>query len=93
MLNILSLFKLIASQKKKNLNSALSLLDNDSIAYISEIIYNLLYNEKLKKSMTSKQKKKIVASIKPDLKQFEYIAKKYFPVSNRKNNFLQMETD
>ena len=45
--------------------------------------------KKLKKSMTSKQKSKIVTSIKPNLKTFEYIAKKHFPVANRKKKILQ----
>jgi hypothetical protein len=87
--NILNLFKFLTTQKKQNLSSALSFLDADSIEHISETIYNLLYNEKLKKSMTSKQKNKIVRSIKPNLKSFEYIAKKHFPVSNRKKKILQ----
>ena len=90
--NILNLFKFLTSQKKQNFNSALSFLDTDSIEHISETIYNLLYNEKLKKSMTSKQKNKIVKSIKPNLKSFEYIAKKHFPVSNRKKKILQSGT-
>ena len=90
--NILNLFKFLTSQKKQNFSSALSFLDTDSIEHISETIYNLLYNEKLKTSMTSKQKNKIVKSIKPNLKSFEYSAKKHFPVSNRKKKILQSGT-
>ena len=52
---LLSLFKLIASQKSKNKSTALSFLDQSSINDISESIYNVLYNEKLNLNLSSSQ--------------------------------------
>ena len=55
--NILSLFKYLCSQKNQNANIALKFLNDESIDYISEAIYNLLYNENLKTVISKKQKK------------------------------------
>ena len=46
--SILTLFKYLIDQKKENKKIALQFLHDEGINYISELIYNLLYNESLK---------------------------------------------
>ena len=56
---LLSLFKLIVSQKSNNKATCLSFLNESSIDEISESIYNILFNEKLNSNLSKSQKAKL----------------------------------
>ena len=86
---LLSLFKLIASQKSKNKSTALSFLDQSSINDISESIYNVLYNEKLNLNLSKSQKTKLRKIIKPNVRNFEDISKRSVPIKRRHTKIIQ----
>ena len=79
----------MCAQKKQNTNLALKFLNDECIDYISEAIYNLLYNENVKNSMKKRQKNKIIKTIKPNLQNFEVIARKHLPITKIKNKIIQ----
>ena len=86
---LLSLFKLIVSQKSKNKSTALSFLDQSSINDISESIYNVLYNEKLNLNLSKSQKTKLRKIIKPNVRNFEDISKRSVPIKRRHTKIIQ----
>ena len=63
-------------------------LNDESIDYISEAIYNLLYNENLKTAISKKQKNKKIKIIQPNPKNFEIISKRHIPIIKRKKKIV-----
>ena len=57
--SLLSLFKLLVSQKSSNKINALRYLDDKAINNISETIYNLLFNENLNLALSKSQKRNL----------------------------------
>ena len=88
---LLSLFKLIVSQKSKNKSTALSFLDQGSINDISESIYNVLYNEKLNLNLSKSQKTKLRKIIKPNVRNFEDISKRSVPIKRRHTKIIPQD--
>ena len=86
---ILTLFKLIVSQRSDNKTTSLSFLDDNSINDISESIYNILYNEKLNLNLSKAEKAKLKKIIKPKSRIFEDISKRNIPVKRRHTKIIQ----
>ena len=89
---ILTLFKLIVSQRSENKTTTLSFLDEKSINDISESIYNILYNEKLNLNLSKTRKAKLKKIIKPNSRIFEDISKRNIPVKRRHTKIIQQGT-
>ena len=86
---LLSLFKLILSQKSNNKATCLSFLNESSIDEISESIYNILFNEKLNSNLSKSQKAKLKKIIKPNARSFEDISRRNIPVRKRQSKIVQ----
>ena len=89
---LLTLFKFIVSQRSDNKTTVLSFLDEKSINYISESIYNILYNEKLNLNLSKTRKAKLKKIIKPNSRIFEDISKRNIPVKRRHTKIIQQGT-
>ena len=88
--SILTLFKYLIDQKKENKEIALQFLHDDGINYISELIYNLLYNESLNNSFKAHTRRKLVKVIKPHSSKFEVISKKHLPIKIQRSKIHQV---
>merc|ERR1712148_107144 len=84
-----SLYKFIVSQKSNNKSNALSFLNSSSIDDISELIYNILYNETLNLNFSKSQIAKLKKIIKPNVKRFEDISKRNVPINRRHTKIIQ----
>ena len=86
---LLELFKHISSQKGEEKITALKYLDDKGVDTISESIYNLLYNENLNDILTKSQKRQLVKIVRPNIHDFEKIAKRKIPGNTRKSKIIQ----
>ena len=89
---ILNIFKYLTSLSKKNKRTALNFLSEEGIEYISEAIYNVLYNPDCTSSLSSTQKKKLIKTIKPKSELFKKLSRKKYSISSKRKLITQAGT-
>ena len=89
---ILNIFKYLTSINKKYKNTALNFLSEQGIEYISEAIYNVLYNPDCTSSLSSTQKKKLIKTIKPKSELFKKLSRKKYSISSKRKLITQSGT-
>ena len=87
--NILLLFKFLTNLNKTNQETALKFLSNDGIEYVSEGIYNILYNPDCTSCLPKSKQKKIIKTLKPKAKYYQKLSRKKHSVISKRKQILQ----
>ena len=88
-IKILQLLKFLANLNKKDQETSLKFLNDEGLEYISETIFNILYNSDCTSSLTKDRRKKLIKTLKPKDKIFQQISNKQRPILSRRKKILQ----
>ena len=86
---VLDLLRLLTSLNKTNQETALRFLTDEGVDFISETIFNVLYNPHCTSTLTKKEKSKLVKHLKPKSKILQKISNKKHSVLYKRKQISQ----
>ena len=86
---ILLLFKLLSNLNKTNRETVLKFINDEGIEYISECIFNVLYNSDCTSPLSKSRQNKLVRSLKPQSHLYKKLSQKKYPISLKRKKIIQ----
>ena len=85
---VLDLLKYLTSLKKSRQETAIKFISDEGLEYISETIFNILYNPDCTSLLSKSKKSKLIKTLKPNSFTFRNISNKQYPITTKrkKNN-------
>ena len=87
--SILELLRYLTKVKKSDQTTALKFINDEGLDYISETIYNILYNPECISKLTNFKKKKLVQNLKPNSPILKKLCNKKYPIISKRRKVLQ----
>ena len=87
--DLLKFLKFINSFKKNNHKVALQFLSDDGLDYISESIYNVLYNPDCTSSLPKAKLRNLIRTLSPQSNLYKKVSKKNLSTKTRRKNLIQ----
>ena len=88
-LKVLELLKFLTKLNKNNRETALKFLNNEGLDYISETIFNILYNPDCTSNLTKSKRSRLVNTLKPSSHILRKISNKNYPIVSKQKKIVQ----
>ena len=90
--DILILFKFLSHLNKTNKEIAIKFLSNEGIDFLSEGIYNILYNVDCTSSLSKCKQKQLIKALQPKKKLYQQLSLRKGSILSKKKKILQTGT-
>ena len=87
---VLELLKFLTKLNKNNQETALKFLNNEGLDYISETIFNILYNPDCTSNLTKTKRNKLVNTLKPSSNILRKISNKNYPIVSKQKKLSNL---
>ena len=86
---VLDLLKYLTSLKKSRQETAIKFISDEGLEYISETIFNILYNPDCTSLLSKSKKSKLIKTLKPNSFTFRNISNKQYPITTKRKKITQ----
>ena len=86
---VLELLNFLTKLNKNNQETALKFLNNEGLDYISETIFNILYNPDCTSNLTKSKRSRLVNTLKPSSHILRKISSKNYPIVSKQKKIIQ----
>ena len=88
---VLDLLKYLTSLKKSSQETALRFISDEGLEYISETIFNILYNPDCTSLLTNSKKSRLIKILKPNSVIYRKILSKQYPIITKRKKYLNLD--